>query len=207
MSTLTAIDEVHPRTSRSVCNNETLEEIQKRYPGAEVMAWDDFITRKEKALSTGPVEIDEGKWFYALEVLPPARWHNGTEWNSFHLSELVSGRIASWYIRHKGRYWECQQCCDIERGALHALVLIAERLFIGVFPCGISYADAAHGVAGDYKRLAFLPFATLELKVEPDCPPELAERIRADAAVIQMKRGQPYQVSTCGQTVILGEAA
>ncbi len=130
MSTLTAVDEVHPLTGRSVIEGQTLEEIQQRYPGAEVMEWDEFIDRKEKAQSTLPVEVTEERWNYALEVLPPARWHNGSDWNSFHISELLSGRIATWWVRHyvnhQARYWECNQRCDVRRLALYQLVLDAE---------------------------------------------------------------------------------
>jgi hypothetical protein len=38
------------------------------------------------------------------------------------------------------------------------------RLFIGVFPCGISYADRHHEEHGDYKTLAFLPYNSLVLE-------------------------------------------
>ena len=78
------------------------------------------------------------------------------------------------------------------------------RLFSGIYPCGIVYADRHREVNGDYKRAGFLSYATLELKIEEDCPAELAEEIRKDAAVLQAKRGQEYEISTCGQTVILG---
>jgi hypothetical protein len=81
-----------------------------------------------------------------------------------------------------------------------------DRLFAGVFPCGISYADRTREVAGDYKPLAFLPFSTLHPKFEKDCPPGLRALIEADMAVIQARRGEHFQVSTCGQTVLLGSA-
>jgi len=38
------------------------------------------------------------------------------------------------------------------------------QLFIGVFPCGISYADRHHEEQGDYKSLAFLPYNSLILE-------------------------------------------
>ena len=127
MSTLTAIDEVHPVTGLSGIRGETLERVRQRYPGAEIMTWDDFIARKESALTTTPTEIDEERWFYALEVLPPHRWDNGKDWNSFHISEAVSGNMVNWYIRHAGRYWECCRSCFIKRESLYALVMEAER--------------------------------------------------------------------------------
>lgn len=82
---------------------------------------------------------------------------------------------------------------------------IRERIFSGVFPCGIVYADRSVEVNGDYKRLAFLAFSDLELTVEKDCPKDLELSIREDAAKLQARRGKSYQVSTSGQTVLLGE--
>lgn len=79
-----------------------------------------------------------------------------------------------------------------------------ERIFIGVFPGGISYADRQREKHGDYARLAFLPYDTLELKVEPDCPAELRPQIETDAAAVQAKRGELFQISSAGQTVMLG---
>ena len=82
---------------------------------------------------------------------------------------------------------------------------MADRIFAGVSPGGIVYADRTREVGGDYKRLAFLPFKSLELEFERDCPHELRPAIEADAATIQARRGEYFQISTCGQGVLLGE--
>ena len=79
-----------------------------------------------------------------------------------------------------------------------------ERLFIGKFPAGLSYADTQREEHGDYVQVAFMSYVTLKLEIRPNCPPELINRIRRHAATVQAKRGQEYQVSTCGQTVRLG---
>lgn len=79
-----------------------------------------------------------------------------------------------------------------------------DRLFVGIFPEGISYADREREEHGDYKRLAFLHFDTLELEIYPGCPEDLRERIIKDASTIQAKAGELYPVSTSGQTVLLG---
>lgn len=81
-----------------------------------------------------------------------------------------------------------------------------DRLFIGVYPTGVVYADRTRERHGDYVRLAFLPFDTLALLVEADCPLELRVQIQCSAAHIQARKGEDYQVSTCGQTVRLGSA-
>lgn len=76
---------------------------------------------------------------------------------------------------------------------------LGPRLFIGLFPAGIVYADRWMEQHRDYKRLGFLPYDDLRLQVAPDCPEELAVQIRADAG--QYKAGQVLQVSTAGQTM------
>lgn len=83
---------------------------------------------------------------------------------------------------------------------------VDERLFIGVYPAGLVYADRFREAGGDYARLAFLPYDTLDLQVSPDCPDELRQAVSAHADRMRARRGQAFQVSTCGQTVILGKA-
>jgi hypothetical protein len=76
-------------------------------------------------------------------------------------------------------------------------------LFIGTFPAGISYADRAVEEHGDYKAVAFLSYETLELEVRAKRSPLLA-LVREHAKTIQARRGEQYQVSASGQTVLLG---
>ena len=80
----------------------------------------------------------------------------------------------------------------------------SDRLFVGVFPTGISYADRSREKHGDYARCAFLPFGSLKLEIEHDCPAALRALIVKDAAKIQARRGEQYVVSGSGQTVLLG---
>jgi len=81
----------------------------------------------------------------------------------------------------------------------------AERLFIGAYPTGLVYADRAVEVNHDYRRLAYLNYRTLAPEYEQDIPPELRALIESDVAQMQARAGQEYQVSTCGQTVLLGQ--
>ena len=81
-----------------------------------------------------------------------------------------------------------------------------ERLFIGIYPCGISYSDRSVEEHGDYKKLAFLPYRELVLEwYAKRCHPELAVEIKRHADSIIAHRGQFFQTSTCGQGVILGQ--
>lgn len=81
---------------------------------------------------------------------------------------------------------------------------MSDRLFIGVYPEGIVYADRSREKHGDYARVAFLPYRTLVLDVDKGADPKLVEQARAHAATLQARKGELYEVSTCGQTVRLG---
>jgi hypothetical protein len=79
-----------------------------------------------------------------------------------------------------------------------------DRLFIGLYPAGIVYADKSHTAGGDYKQVAFLPYRTLTLEIR-DAESPLLESAKAHAAGIQAQRGKPLTVSACGQSALLGD--
>lgn len=79
-----------------------------------------------------------------------------------------------------------------------------QRLFSGIYPCGIVFADRHNERHGDYARLAFLPYRTLTVEFERDCPPELRAEIESDVARMNLKAGDLFEVSASGQTVRLG---
>lgn len=81
---------------------------------------------------------------------------------------------------------------------------LKDRVFSGIFCTGIGWADRTVEKGGDYKRLAFLYFKTLELEIEKDCPANLREYIVAEAAKVQSRKGEQFQISTAGQTITLG---
>lgn len=80
-------------------------------------------------------------------------------------------------------------------------------LFIGVYPGGIVYADPNRERHGDYVRLAFLPYDTLVLQIERDCPAFFQSAIEAAAALIIAKRGQQFSIDHSGHTVRLGRVS
>ncbi len=86
--------------------------------------------------------------------------------------------------------------------------MAGQALFIGVYPTGIVYADRTRERHGDYLRLAFLPYRTLELEWEPKVrmSPELRDLIVDDAERLRARRGEDYPVSSSGQAVKLGHA-
>ena len=82
-----------------------------------------------------------------------------------------------------------------------------ERIFVGKFPCGLGFADRMTERDGDYARLAFLSYATLELEFDAKCPEGMKAWITEFAAKIQARKGEQYQISSSGQTITLGSRA
>jgi hypothetical protein len=101
------------------------------------------------------------------------------------------------------RRWK-QHARELAQAAAHTPEKLNARIFIGIFPCGVSYADREIDEGGDYKRLAFLDYRTLALTFYGNPCRQIREWIAADAALIQARRGQEFEVSSCGQTVLLG---
>ena len=96
--------------------------------------------------------------------------------------------------------------CSVARAEAPTAQARNDRLFIGVFPTGISYADTSREKHGDYARCAFLSFSTLRLEFEPDCPAALRREIEQHAKTIQAKRGEAYPIDSSGHTIILGRS-
>lgn len=82
-----------------------------------------------------------------------------------------------------------------------------DRLFVGLYPAGVVYADKRREKHGDYARCAFLSYRTLKLEVESDCPKPLVTVIKRDAAKLQARRGEDLVYTSSGQTVRLGRSA
>lgn len=75
-----------------------------------------------------------------------------------------------------------------------------------VYPTGIVYADRTRDdpATRDYKRLAYLNYASLELDLEPDLKGDLLNHVIASAAKIQAMKGQSFQIAG-NASVILGQ--
>ena len=100
-----AVDEVNPKTGRSMIGGYTLEETRERYPDAVLMTWEDAIETIERAFTTDWQEIDRERFYYLLEVLPPVGWRTVGGVESFKMLERISGNITEICARHGDRYW------------------------------------------------------------------------------------------------------
>jgi hypothetical protein len=79
-----------------------------------------------------------------------------------------------------------------------------ERLFVGVYSTGLSFADKGTEENGDYRKVAFMPYRTLTVEFFGACDKDMKKDIQDIAATMEKRRGQFYETSTCGQGVILG---
>ena len=85
-----------------------------------------------------------------------------------------------------------------------ACATIPDRLFSGIYPGGIVYADRAIEERGDYKRVAFLSYDDLKLRIDDPGSP-LLDTVKQWAANIQVKRGRAFRIAG-NASVILGSS-
>lgn len=93
-------------TYRGKYSNENLEEIQVRYTGAILMGFDEAYQAYTGSFIKPPVEIDEEKFFYWLEVLPPGGWERSEGSESFYVTERICGDITTHCVRIGGKYYQ-----------------------------------------------------------------------------------------------------
>lgn len=80
------------------------------------------------------------------------------------------------------------------------------NMFCGIYPCGLVFADKSLMEAGDYKDLAFINYRTLKITWRAKkMSHEFRRYIISEAKNLRSMRGQQYQISSCGQYIILGE--
>lgn len=88
-------------------NNFTLQEYKdyKNNQNLIAITWDEFykiIEAHEKTLQGKFTEVTEAQYWEALECLPPCKWHDlNSRFNSFYISEAMTGVLHSFYIHDK----------------------------------------------------------------------------------------------------------
>jgi hypothetical protein len=65
-----------------------------------------------------------------------------------------------------------------------------DKLFIGMYPTGVAYADRSREIAGDYVRLAFMLYSNLKVVTNRDCPPDLRESILESVKSFKDRQGE-----------------
>jgi len=89
-------------------SGDTEAEMLER-AGAVLVPWDDAfeaMTAAQRAAHVKPpIQITREQFFEALGALPPCRWTQTHEAESFHISELLTGDLASWYVWLDDTFW------------------------------------------------------------------------------------------------------
>jgi hypothetical protein len=79
-----------------------------------------------------PHEIDEERFFYLLEVLPPANWSRGDFFECFRVIECQTADLYTWAARmgkgEAARFWEMVAPRNSTPAELMAKVITAERV-------------------------------------------------------------------------------
>lgn len=100
------------------------------------------------------------------------------------------------------RAQERQQLRETEKAQRKGMTL-EQRLFVGKYPNALVYGDMAREKNGDFLRVANLYYSDLTVKIYEEKSP-LLPMVLADIERVQAMKGQQYQVSASGQTVLLG---
>ncbi|NJO00404.1 MAG: hypothetical protein HC880_00815 [Bacteroidia bacterium] len=108
---LSIIDTVNTVTGLSFYQNETLRQIKKRYPKAELVPLDYAIHRieeaaKERWTMLQPEEITEGEYLERLEVLPPEDFLRDDSGASFKMSEREYLDITTGFVAKDGKFYK-----------------------------------------------------------------------------------------------------
>ncbi len=105
--TTTIIDNAIDRSGVLVghYSGETLEKIRLRHPDAALGEWDDVYAEIEASCKTEPIAISADEFLKALNVLPPVRWTQRSDSESFKILERLYGSITAIYARIEDRYY------------------------------------------------------------------------------------------------------
>lgn len=106
----------------SQLQGHTLEEVQARNPGAQVMTYSAAVAMIEAGCKTDPRQITEEDFDYALNVLPPMQWVRGDHYESFMMSERTNGTVTGIYARVGSTYWKFEDTCTLAHTAIIAKV-------------------------------------------------------------------------------------
>ena len=86
------------------------------------------------------------------------------------------------------------------------------RVFIGVYPCALVYADREREQGSDYQTIASISYATLEIDWNPRWKPSSEDddaiilSIQQDRDDLQSRIGEQFRISAGDQFVTLGSA-
>lgn len=114
------IDAFHEPTQRGLYGKKTLAELQAEYPDGVLMDEDEANAAANARYVTQPTEVDEARFMYLLEVLPPARWERRNDCESFRMSEFTAGNVTLAVVRRGDRFFTWDDYITTKHDALMA---------------------------------------------------------------------------------------
>jgi len=95
---------------RNLYGDETVEELQQRNRGAQLMpfekAWEKIMKIHEEEYNKPWEEITEERWLWAFECLPPQAWDSCPEVEVFRMSEYLVSNYTDHFIRLGNRFFK-----------------------------------------------------------------------------------------------------
>jgi Protein of unknown function (DUF1419) len=103
-------------------SGETLEQVARRYPGAQLAPLDRVHAESCAMFRSPPVEITEEKFQEMLEVLPPKGWVNHGRTETFKLAEHTYGPITAIFCRIGEKYYTLKDDSSTPHDTIVAMV-------------------------------------------------------------------------------------
>lgn len=79
-------------------------------------------------LGDTPHRVSEARFWEMLEVLPPADWKKGDQWECFRVIEAQTADLYTWLVRLGDEHWEMIAPRDMAPYELAARIETARRL-------------------------------------------------------------------------------
>lgn len=101
--------------------------LKRNFSGVSVISGPELtkmIAEYEGSIIGKLKPIDLERWEYALECLPPCKWHSIAGGEIFHVSERITGDIVNWYF--KSNSCECFELSHYSTATDHQLFEILQ---------------------------------------------------------------------------------
>lgn len=93
-----ALDIVRP-DGRGMYSGKTLDEFIFEYGDVSIVDQEVAIQYDRNRRITPPKEIDEKRFDWLLNCLPPCKWGRFGDGEAFHMSERITHDIVTWCVR------------------------------------------------------------------------------------------------------------
>lgn len=100
----TAVDVVGP-AGLGVYSGKSKADLERQYGTLEILSIAEAAERIEQRACSLPVEVTEAKWDEALCVLPPLKWVQKGDVESFRICEATVATVHATYVRLGKRYF------------------------------------------------------------------------------------------------------